>query len=246
MNEIDRQHWSAPSGDGAVVAADECAQDPPLARLEAYIGAGGFTVGDRLPSERELIGAVGLTRSALRKALETLERQGRIWRHVGKGTFVADGYGRHDGAAIFADMSQRVTTFQMMRARLTIEPSIAREAAIAHSSRSLAQIHDAMQSAHSSKSWAEYEYRDDRFHRALAMACENEVLLAFFDQLNQIRRKVALSNVTRDTEGPPVGHASFAEHEAIVEAIAQRASQDAYAAMRKHLKSVSARLFEGD
>ena len=246
MSEVEHQDWSGLNAGDVAADPSDCNGEAPLARLQAYIEDGGYGVGDRLPPERELIDALGLRRSALRKALETLERQGRIWRHVGKGTFMADGYGRAEQGVAFTDLGQRMTPFQMMRARLTIEPGIAREAAIAHSTRSLDQIRDAMDRAHASSCWEEYEYQDDRFHRALAEACENEVLLAFFDQLNQIRRQVAGSNVTRQTEGPPQGHPSFAEHEAITDAIAQRASHDAYMAMRQHLKSVSARLFEGD
>lgn len=246
MREIDPANWSEEVDRSTVTDSDRPDGETPLVRLKSYIASGGFGIGDRLPPERDLMVALDLKRSALRKALETLERQGRIWRHVGKGTFVADGYGRHEQSLVFEDLRQRMTPFQMMRARLTIEPGIAREAAIAHSASSLAQIRDAMESAHSATSWAEYEFQDDRFHRALAEACENEVLLAFFDQLNQIRRGVAGSNVTRESEGPPADHGSFAEHEAITDAIARRASRDAYAAMRTHLKSVSARLFERD
>jgi len=246
MGGIDQSDWSELSVGDVASEMRDSAGDAPLARLQAYIEAGDYGVGDRLPPERELIDALGLRRSALRKALETLERQGRIWRHVGKGTFVADGYGQAEQGMISTELGQSMTPFKMMRARLTVEPGIAREAAVAHSTRSLGQIRDAMERAHASSSWEEYEYQDDRFHRAVAEACDNEVLLAFFDQLNQIRRQVAGSNVTRETEGPPRGHPSFAEHEAITEAIVRRASQDAYAAMRHHLKSVSARLFEGD
>ena len=50
-----------------------------------------FTQGVRLPPERHLTDELGMTRATLRKALGALERDGVIWRHVGKGTFVADG-----------------------------------------------------------------------------------------------------------------------------------------------------------
>ncbi len=40
-------------------------------------------------------------------------------------------------------------------------------------------------------SWAEYEVQDDLFHRAIAEASDNILLLSLFDQLNQVRRAVA-------------------------------------------------------
>jgi len=46
--------------------------------LTAFIESGGYQSGDRLPAERELVENLGISRSALRKGLDTLERQGTI------------------------------------------------------------------------------------------------------------------------------------------------------------------------
>ena len=60
-----------------------------VASLRDFIKSGEYRPGDRLPSERDLIGRLAISRSALRKAFDVLEREGSIWRHVGKGTFIA-------------------------------------------------------------------------------------------------------------------------------------------------------------
>ena len=61
-------------------------RDDALTVLADFIVSGRFEPGDRLPPERDLIVRLGLTRARLRQALEALEREGKIWRHVGKGT----------------------------------------------------------------------------------------------------------------------------------------------------------------
>ena len=60
-----------------------------VSALRALIADRPYAPGDRLPPERELIVSLGISRATLRKALDALEREGAIWRHVGKGTFVA-------------------------------------------------------------------------------------------------------------------------------------------------------------
>ncbi|MEY3532185.1 MAG: hypothetical protein RI979_209, partial [Pseudomonadota bacterium] len=62
----------------------------PVARLRSFIVEGGHPRGGRLPPERHLTEELGMTRTTLRKALDSLERDGLIWRHVGKGTFISD------------------------------------------------------------------------------------------------------------------------------------------------------------
>src|SRR6056297_195274 len=240
MTQLRNQYDEPP-----VVRAPEARHEGVVSRLRDFISDGGYLPGDRLPAERDLIGELGLTRSALRKALETLERDGTIWRHVGKGTFVSSAEATGDGGLI-GELGRQLTPYRMMRARTCIEPAIAREAAISASGEAMTRMRAAMESASAASTWAEYEAQDDRLHRCIAEASDNALLLALFDQLNQVRRAVAWGAVRRDTVRPPADHSSFAEHRAIAEAIAKRDPEVAYEAMRVHLRSVSARLFEGE
>ena len=149
-----------------------------------------------------------MTRNTLRKALEALEREGAIWRHVGKGTFVASGDGAV-GVGSLADLSRQVTPVRMMRARLCIEPAIAREAAINASAEAIIRMKMAKDRAADAATWADYETQDDLFHRSIAEASDNILLLALFDQLNQVRRAVAWGNVVRSSERPPARSFQF-------------------------------------
>jgi DNA-binding FadR family transcriptional regulator len=214
----------------------------PVARVRTYIAEGGFDAGVKLPPERHLTDTLGLTRSALRKALDVLERDGVIWRHVGKGTFLADGSQPHsDDASV--RLGRQLTPFRMMRARMAIEPAIAREAAINATGESLMRMRQALARSRAAVTWQAYEVADDLFHRTVAEASDNLLLLSLFDQLNEVRRAVAWGNVERQTVQPSPDHTSFDQHEAIAAAIAGRDPQSAYEEMRSHLSSVSARLF---
>ncbi len=214
-----------------------------IARVREMIAAGAYAPGDRLPAERELIAKLGMSRTTLRRALEVLEREGAIWRHVGKGTFVAS-HGSSSGAGSLANLSRQVTPVKMMRTRLNMEPAIAREAAMNASGEAITRMKLAKERAHAASTWIDYETHDDLFHRSIAEATDNILLLTLFDQLNQVRRAIAWESVVRDSEAPPAGHVSFLQHDRIAAAIEGRDPAAAHEAMREHIRSVSARLFE--
>jgi DNA-binding FadR family transcriptional regulator len=210
--------------------------------LRAFIADGGYRPGDRIPAERDLMVRLGMRRSALRKALEALEREGSIWRHVGKGTFVAS-QGLQSGSGSLAALIQQVTPVELMRTRLSLEPLISREAAINASEEAVIRLKLARDRAVAATTWGEYEAQDDALHRRIAEASDNVLLLSLFDHLNSVRRAVAWNTVRRGSDCPPRDHTSFAEHDDIVAAIEARDPAAAQAAMRAHLDSVSARLF---
>ena len=58
--------------------------------LRSLISEGSYEPGDRLPPEIELANELGISRTTLRVAMGTLEREGLIVRRQGLGTFVTD------------------------------------------------------------------------------------------------------------------------------------------------------------
>jgi DNA-binding FadR family transcriptional regulator len=226
---------------------DQPERDVAADRLRELVLDEQYAPGDRLPPERDLIELIGVGRSALRRGLDHLEREGLIWRHVGKGTFVANGAANTNaiqgGSDPFVGIGTQLTPFRLMRARITIEPAIAREATVNASRDAVAQIRGALERGRAAASWAEYERQDDLFHRAVAEAADNALLLVLFDGLNRVRRDISMGAVTRDTSRPPADHPSFAQHDEIAEAIENREPEQANKAMRRHLQSVASRLF---
>jgi GntR family transcriptional regulator len=58
--------------------------------LRGEIVSGRWAVGEKLPSERELCEAFGLSRTTVREAIDALVGEGLLRREKGRGTFVAE------------------------------------------------------------------------------------------------------------------------------------------------------------
>jgi DNA-binding FadR family transcriptional regulator len=213
-----------------------------LTQLRAYLAQREPGPNARLPPERELCEVLGVSRGELRKALAILESHGELWRHVGKGTFV--------GARPVAELSDiaaiaaQTNPAEVMRARLVIEPELAREAALHATAGDIKAMRLCVGGARGAETWRQYENWDNRLHRAIAEAAHNAVLLALFDTLNAVRRTVVWGRLRDEGPRPPADHHSFAEHEAIVAAIEERHLADAANRMRLHLQKVQALLLQ--
>jgi len=60
-----------------------------VAYVEELVAERGLVAGDLLPTHAELAASVGVSLITVRRALEELERAGRVRRHQGLGTFLA-------------------------------------------------------------------------------------------------------------------------------------------------------------
>jgi DNA-binding FadR family transcriptional regulator len=211
-----------------------------LVQLQAFLAQMDLSGETRLPAERELCESLGVSRGDLRKALMVLEKDRRIWRHVGKGTFV--GSGPVEETIGISEIAGRTNPADVMRARLIIEPEIAREAALHATLDDIAAMRQSIAHTRVAATWRQYENVDNLLHRQIAQASRNNVLLGLFDVLNAVRRTVVWGRLRSDGTHPPADHHSFADHEHIVEAIADRDMSGAAAAMRLHLQQVERRL----
>lgn len=68
--------------------------------LKEEIEAGRWQPGDLLPSEADLEGAFGISRTVIRRALDVLEGDGQVMRVKGKGTVVAPPKFRYEAVAV--------------------------------------------------------------------------------------------------------------------------------------------------
>jgi DNA-binding FadR family transcriptional regulator len=211
-----------------------------ITQLRAYLAQAELPDDGRLPPERDLSDALGVSRTELRKALGTLEAEGQIWRHVGKGTFL--GSRPVDGFTDIAALAKRTNPAELMRARLIIEPEIARAAALTATPMHLAEMRTCHVRAREAATWRQYESWDNRLHRTVAEAAQNTPLLGLFDTLNALRRAVTWGRLRTTPVKPSPDHHSFVEHEAIIAAIENRDMSGAAAAMRTHLQSVERNL----
>lgn len=218
--------------------------DGALVQLRAFIARSELRPMDRLPPERELCDTLGVTRNELRKALTILEAEGSVSRHVGRGTFIAESE-RPADLGIGA-ISKRTSPRAVMRARLLIEPVIAQEAAQMATQEQIDALARMVSDARRVQSWREYETLDNRFHRLVAEASGNTALLAMFDQLNALRRTVVWGRLRPERQVPGPEHHSYAEHEAIQRAIAERDGMGARTGMHRHLTSVANKLFSDE
>jgi DNA-binding FadR family transcriptional regulator len=208
--------------------------DRVLQELRRMLDAGDYPMNSRLPPERDLCENLGVKRAVLRKSLARLEADGHIWRHVGKGTFVGS-----PPSGLLDDMSSiasRTNPTQVMQARLTVEPELARLAALNATATEIAEMRRCIKGTRQAREWRTYEMWDNRLHREVARASGNVCLLAVFDMLNSVRRAVAWKRlrkheVTHD-------HHSFCEHDALVDVIEERDTEAAAALMRDHLRAV--------
>ncbi len=207
-----------------------------LTQLRAWLAQRELPDDGRLPPERELCEILGVSRGDLRKALGSLEKNGELWRRVGKGTFI--GPEPVEEFSSIAAIAAKSNPVDVMRARILVEPMLCREAAINATAAHLDEMRRCLRVQTEAATWRQYENADNRLHRTIAEASCNTVLLALFDQLNAIRRTVVWGRLREERAGPPRDHHSFPQHGAIVDAIAERDPEAAASAMHVHLLGV--------
>ena len=201
-------------------------------QLRDLIAGGELRPGGRLPPERSLAERLKVNRATLRKALARLEAEGAITRHVGRGTFVGKAPLAPDAIAGTA------SPMELMDARLTLEPVMAKEAALRARKEDLKALQLCMVRFDQADQYAEFEEWDVAFHRAIAEATQNPILVMVMEVMRRTRSTEEWDRLKRASFTPALRDQYRDEHRLILRALEMRDQAGAAAAMFKHMQTV--------
>jgi DNA-binding FadR family transcriptional regulator len=191
-----------------------------MKRLRHIVERGRYGPGERLPAERELATALGSTRHTVREALAVLEAEGKVWRHVGQGTFV----GRRPIETLedLTAVARAATPAAVVEARMAIEPVIARFASQRVTSDLIQQLNRSATKAEAAKDVHGFDRWDERFHRTVVEAAGNPLFEAWSEVVAGIWSRMAWGSHRDRAYTPEVRRILTKQHRRIAEAIENR------------------------
>lgn len=208
------------------------------------IKAGRMKPGDKLPNERELSQALGVSRPSLREALRAMTQLGLVTTRHGGGTYINN----YDDAYL-RSILQYITVISddllidLIQVRKTLEAEATRLAAENATEEDLQKIENY------AKKRADLceRYRDDLnavrqelnaldydFHKSIAEASKNKVIAAFILSIHS----TFTEHQNRAAAKAPIASAVNKKHFEIVEALKHRDAKLAKALMYEHLQMV--------
>jgi len=213
-----------------------------IQKLRDLLTGNRFAGQDRLPPERALSAKLGLSRAALRKALAVLEREGKIWRHVGRGTFLG---ARPESAPEDVSRVSAVTNpAEIMEARLILEPKLAALSALRATQNDLTEMEVCLKRSKKAMDTAGFEKWDEQLHWRVAKSADNSLLDNLFAVIQKMRQSNIWGNLKKASLTNARRRIYSQQHQGIFESLQNRNAVQAERLMREHLETVRSHLLE--
>jgi GntR family transcriptional repressor for pyruvate dehydrogenase complex len=178
--------------------------------------------GDRMPTENELAGRMGTSRTVVREAVKILSALGRVRAQKGRGLYVADdegmlGSSRWGGFFLPTDLDHVYMLFEFRRVQETAAARLAAAHATPAELRAIETAVNVCREGHLTGQAALFEQGDDDFHLGVAAASHNQFLLAAVREARRLQRQSSIIGM----HGTIGGHVAEAveEHAAMYQAI---------------------------
>ena len=211
-------------------------------QIRALIRSGEFKPGTRLPPERDLARALGVSRPSVREALIALEVEGLVDVRIGSGIYVRkapNGDGRDAADALAGP-------FELLRARYVIESECAALAAKAAKRAQLQALEATLSEMDGELAAGRQPLPADRqFHLGIAEATGNGALAHVIRLLWDERGGELYKKLEDHYDSPELWRAAIGEHRAVLKAVAARDADAARAAMQRHLDQAYKRFSRG-
>ncbi|MCB5906749.1 FadR/GntR family transcriptional regulator [Streptomyces pinistramenti] len=221
-----------------------------LESIEAQVLAGELKAGDRLPPERELAPALGVSRSALREALRVLETIGVLVAHAGRGADAGARIVRHPDDALgrllrlhFALGSYSLEN--VLEARVTLERSSFEAAARSATDKDLAEAEEILTRLREpGLAAAEFNDLDTRFHVQVARGSGNDLTSTLTAAVRESVRPLILRALEAADDWPATAAALNDDHTELLRLV--RAGEGAAAAdlVERHIRGIHGTLVD--
>jgi DNA-binding FadR family transcriptional regulator len=201
--------------------------DQAAARIREAIVSGRWPVGERIPTESELVSEFGVGRNTIREALQSLVHTGLLRREQGRGTFVIS---NSELASTLERQLGGGTRRHYLELRLALDSTAA---SLAAQNRSDAEVEDlralraARVTAWSIDDPARRAQADIDLHNAIVAATHNPLYVTLYASMIDV-----FTTHMRDDENEDEAAAHLSHHE-LVEAIADRDADRAIAAVNR-------------
>lgn len=204
-----------------------------IRQIKDMIAKGELKQGDRLPSEKELVEMMGVSRITVREALRILANMGIISTQKGKGSFVAVKGDQQTLQEIFSEnLGDFKENFQYScRIRLMIEPAIAREAARLATDEDIRNLEALLEGKPESSENIEM----DEFHLCLLKIVDDRILLEMFQKLIALENTPMKVSMIKPEHKSRTVEAIASQHRQIVRAIKDHDQEFAYFYMKEHV-----------
>lgn len=203
-------------------------------QIEQQIRAGKIKPGDRLPSERDLAASFEVSRPTIREAMIALEIAGLVEIKTGSGIY-ALAQSETFSPAMLDDVPG---PFEVLEARLLIEPEAASLAAARMNKEQLRIIEQAVKVMGAADSTEQQkEKADELFHVTIAQATNNSALASAIKWLWELRNQSVLSSTFHQRVRELGVHPYVDEHRKILNALKVRDPQRAKNAMHAHISN---------
>ncbi len=185
-----------------------------IEQLRAQISSGEWPIGTRIPTEPDLVAALGVGRNTVREAVRALVHAGVLERRQGSGTYVT---ARHELTGMVSRRMEAAELAESIEVRRAFEVEAARLAAHRRTATDLLGLDAALQAretAWASGDAAAFVEADATLHMLIVQAAHNSMLAELYASFHE-----ALLASLRGQIGDDLTPEAYVDHSELVEAI---------------------------
>jgi GntR family transcriptional regulator, transcriptional repressor for pyruvate dehydrogenase complex len=211
--------------------------DAAIAKIKEMIVTGELRPGDRLPREPDLARRLGLSRNSLREAVRALSLVRILDVRQGDGTYVTslEPDVLLDAMSFLVDLHHDRNVMHTLEARRVLEDETAALAAPHIGEDELAALYRLIDEAAHCATVEEFVDNDLEFHRRIAVASRNPVLVALLESLAS---RTSRARIWRGVMQSDAQERTLTEHRAIADALADHRPDQARAWATVHVAGV--------